>query len=115
MKYLRKIFENEKLYHLINDDLRDLDLKYEKLKETEINQILNSLIKPWHKTHGIFLDAKNSTIKLKNVEEDFYVTILKTEDEWFYTILENDIESEVYKCDQFQGVIDLLKFNGVIK
>lgn len=115
MKHLKKFFESNSLYELFDDDLQSLNLKYEPFNDFETSKILNSLVKPWIKTSGVFLEAKNSAIKLVNIDEEFYVTILKTEDEWFYVVLDNSIEVETYKCDQFEGVLQLLKFNKVIE
>lgn len=44
-----------------------------------------------------------------------YVTVWMLDDEWFMIRWEMEDETTYYKCDQFEGLVELLKNKGVIK
>jgi hypothetical protein len=47
---------------------------------------------------------------------DRYIYIEKVEDEWFYVAFPSpDYYEAYYKCDQFDGLLEFLKYKGIIK
>jgi len=129
MKYLKKFNESSNEYYtsqkfsIVGDDviLYDNDgtlikkYKLESFTEPEIVEIDNIILSR--------LNAKRfenpwAILSLSyNYLENYRYTLLKSEDEWYFIAIQNVKTHEwlYYKCDQYDGLLKLLKeYNPVI-
>lgn len=119
MKYLLKFNENknefftkispvesQRLINGLDVDMNSvknyLEREWKSFTEVEIKEI-NKLMK-------FNLDSKNPALIRSDLKKSFYFSIVKISDEWFILNFSSGIKRYDYKCDQFDGLINCIKY-----
>jgi hypothetical protein len=119
MKYLKKFNESSSEYYQIIDQSEwkdDIFYKSIHFEKKYIDEIKNRL-----KTEYKLTQPTSWIIEIVHYKWNNYI-ISQCQDEWFYA--REDVEDEMsnsygtntyYKCDQFEGLLKLLKDNNAIE
>lgn len=114
MKYLKKFDEDN--YIRISKYKFKVAIDNKIYIDTSIFTNLNNIIKI-----GYIIKSTSDCISIFNIENFIFIKIYYLEDDWIYVSVtdhslndEGDVEF-YYKCDQFDGLVHLLKNIEVIK
>ena len=116
-EYYQKVDDNES--PLLNKD-KFGDYEWVDLSRRVIDYLKSEIMYGWDISDSSYRDVGFVTLSMKVYRSRKLVTaltfiILESSDDWFWVNVSIKGLNQTYKCDQFDGLVQLLKDKGVIK